>query len=702
MSAYRAPKQERRRPSALQPDPYFEWAKATGFAYYGEARRLPVLLELNDGEGSKGLNAYRFAQQVLEMRARSKHRQGWAADVSIPECELAALTPRSSTRFISLLVREKFLSNLCAGITLLNKVRRFELGRRIVPPGRKPMNSVPVQEPGCWPDAAPQVVTGLIDDGIGFAHDRLFSSDGTTRIEYFWDQQVPSSAWPPDFGTEYTKRAPVIGIDARAAASRHNGIVDEDEVYRLSGQADHTQAGHKPLAAARSHGAHVADLACNPPWPHTTPLPAAAGTRPVVAVQLPSVTVQDTSGATLAPQVYQGLCYILCRSKLIAQRSGADSLPVVVNISYGFISGPHDGSGLLESAIDQLLIDHNSLPGQRAARVVLPAGNNHLSRCHAHFSLPAGSSRELRWRVLPDDRTESSVDMWLPAGTKLGKLSVLITAPDGSNGTGAFPANGQCEFKIGNDIVGRATFFPAGSPALRSRITLWLAPTVSPDGNVPTAMAGVWLIKIRNRHGSVAVNDIHAWVQRDDTAPGYPQRGRQSTFDDPAYQRFDDGGRAVDFDNAASDVRRGGLFNAIASGSEPIVVGGYRRSDGAAATYSAGGPLLPPKRQAPNPEGPEAMLPSDDSPSQRGVLAAGTRSNSCVALSGTSVAVPQAVVGVAEWMALNAPETRNAMFLVAQSHEAMQSFPTAKPTLARGGGGRICTPSNRPPRRELR
>jgi hypothetical protein len=701
MKAIRPPTPRRSRPPALQPDPYFEWTQATGFAYYGKAGLLPVLMELNDRGADKGLTAYRFAQQVLELQARGAGLQGWAAGLRIPECELAALTPRSSTRFISFLAPQKFLDNVYCGAQLHNVVRRFELGRRVVaPPDKRPVKPARVQTLEPWPDAMPQVVTGLIDDGIAFAHDRLFSSDGATRIEYFWDQQVPSPTWPPDYGTEYTKRAPVVGIDARLSASQHNGLIDEDEVYRLSGQADHSRNGHKPLASSRSHGAHVADLACNPPCPHIPPQRPAAGARPVIVVQLPTTTVQDTSGATLAPQVYQGLCYILHRAQLIADRCGADSLPVVVNISYGFISGPHDGSGLLESAIDQLLLASN-VPGRRAARVVLPAGNNHLSRCHARLSLPPRSAKELRWRVLPDDRTESSVDVWLPANVPLGKLSVLITAPDGDTGTGAFAANGTCDFVVGGVHVGRATFFPAGSPTLRPRITLWLAPTVSPDGDVATALAGVWTIRIENLHGTAAVNDIHAWVQRDDTAPGYPQRGRQSYFDDPAYLRFDDGGRAIDIDTAASDVKREGSFNAIATGSEPIVVGGYRRSDGAAAAYSAGGPLLPPQRKPPNPQGPEAMLPSDDSPSQRGVLAAGTRSNSCVALSGTSVAVPQAVVGVAEWMALNALESRDAMFQAAQIHEAtLPPFPVPKPVLARGGAGRIRTPSNRQPRRE--
>ncbi|HYN60687.1 MAG TPA: hypothetical protein VET87_14210, partial [Rubrivivax sp.] len=517
---------------------------------------------------------------------------------------------------------------------------------------------------------------------------------------YFWDQEQPSTVWGQwGYGTEFTKRHPVDGIDQRLTNSRYGPWVDEDEVYRLSGQADHSKPGHKPLAACRSHGAHVADLACNRPGPGTPPTPPAPCARPVIAVQLPVVTVADTSGATLEPQIYNGLCYILHRAQDIASQCGMASLPVVVNVSYGLIAGPHDGSGVLEAAIDKLLIEHNS--ASSPARLVLPAGNNFLSRCHAQFTVPANGLHELLWRVLPDDWTESSVDIWFPAAANVNSLSVLITAPDGSTGTGPFTVNGTCWFPVTGTPVGQASFQAVGSTTLRARITLWLAPTADPEGKLLLAQAGLWRIQVDNRAGAAAIQDIEAWIQRDDTAPGYLRRGRQSYFDDAAYKRHDDGGRAIDVDNAASYVKRDGTLNAIATGTQPVVVGGFRRSDGAPAPYSASGPLPPPGRGAPNAYGPDAMLPSDDSPSHRGVLGAGTRSNSCVALQGTSVAAPQAAVALAEWLATGSSGTRSAVFQAAKVQEATPPpLPVPKPKPKRGGGGRIRTFSNRPPRRE--
>ena len=141
-------------------------------------------------------------------------------------------------------------------------------------------------------------------------------------------------------------------------------------------------------------------------------------------------------------------------------------------------------------------------------------------------------------------------------------------------------------------------------------------------------------------------------------------------------------------------VRRDGTLNAIATGRRSIVVGGFRRSDGVPALYSGSGPVLPPRRGAPNADGPEALLPSDEDASHRGVLAAGTRSGSCVAMSGSSVAAPQAAWLLVE-RAFAAGLAADRGWLYAEA-VAKDPFNGPKPLPERGGGGRIPTVPNRP------
>ena len=129
----------------------------------------------------------------------------------------------------------------------------------------------------------------------------------------------------------------------------------------------------------------------------------------LIGVQLPKGVTKGTSGGLLTPAALDAMHFILNRADQIASDESTGSLPVVVNLSYGIIAGPHDGSSLLERAIDQLIATRPT-----ALRVVLPAGNYYLSRCHAQFDLAAGASKVLRWRIQPDDKAESAVDVWLP------------------------------------------------------------------------------------------------------------------------------------------------------------------------------------------------------------------------------------------------------------------------------------------------
>lgn len=680
------------RAAGLHADPYYEWALTTGFRYYGSAKWLPVLIELK-----KGLTAQSFAEHVSERRRHDSDPNGWATQIRVPSFYETPPSPllRKSTRFLAVLVGQQLLADIYKkGDPPAEWIERFELGRATATLDC----ASPEPDTPNLPDFTdhPLVVTGVIDDGISFAHDRFWRAWRKTRIEYFWDQSVPNNkmkcTW--GYGREFTKRRSGTGyddhsIDDLMEASTCVGLVDEDVVYRRSGFFDQTQPGHKPLAARNSHGAHVMDLACT-----GDPMKVPAPDRwPIVAVQLPVATVADTSGATLAPQVFNGLCYVSARAQAIASAAGLVALPVVVNVSFGLIAGPHDGSGLLEAAIDDFI---QACSFQ--VRVILPAGNNFQSRCHARLSIAAGRQKEIAWRVLPDDWTESHVEIWLPLGTDTAKVTINVTAPDGTP-SGAFVAGVTQDLFSGTQKVGQAEYRPPGDAGKRALVRLSLGPTGAPDGSVPLAPAGLWRITIDNANGSTRLRLIDAWIQRDDAAPGYLRRGRQSYFDDPAYQRYDSLGRPMEYDRPASYVKRKGSLNAIATGTKTIVIGGFRRSDNKPAPYTAAGPLKYSGytgRGAPNPNGPEALFPSEDAPSLRGVLGAGTRSNSCTAMSGTSVSAPFAArFLVEEVLPLKGSlGGRNDVF------KGAKGTPPPPSEQARCGGGRIDMPSTRLPRRE--
>jgi hypothetical protein len=700
----------RTRAAGLRASPYYEWAAASGFVYYGATPWVPVLLGLRD------TTAQQFAARALQMQKRKKHEQGWAAQVRVPVFYAVRQERlRKPTRFLAVLATKDFLRTIYDGGDPAGSIECFEIGRAMEV--LEELGSPPSEAKHSGQSGRPEVVSAVIDDGVAFGHDRFWDAPEATRIEYVWDQLVPATemtgTW--GYGRQIDKRDPAEGIDRKLQDSRQAGLVDEDKFYRLMRQVDHSLPGHKPLSLRAAHGAHVMDIACNG-FGRLQP-----GTRPIVAVQLPTATTADTSGATLAPQIYNGLCYVMDRASAIAANAGTGQLPVVVNVSYGIIAGPHDGSSPLEQAMDELLdsanpVDAEGNPTAPPFRVVLPAGNNFHSRCHANVCLPKAKARELHWRALPDDWTETYVEIWMPDRDESGNpasLAVTITAPDGTS-TGAFSEGVVQELLADAGLAGWAAYYPPGVAGRRALLRLSLAPTGWPDGGMNLAPAGLYRLRIENT-GKAEVKDIHAWIQRDDTPLGYRRRGRQSYFDDPKYQRFDNAGRLIESDPVAppgvedSYVKRDGTLNAIATGKHPIVVGGLRRSDWKPAAYTGSGPVvLPPGRGSPCNEGPDVLTISDDTPSHSGVLAAGARSGSAVPLQGTSVAAPQIASWVAEELAQGRAGDREAVAeytkkIVAPPRYTERNPPAgaaAKPMPKRGGEGRIEFPSLRRPRAE--
>jgi len=151
-----------------------------------------------------------------------------------------------------------------------------------------------------------------------------------------------------------------------------------------------------------------------------------------------------------------------------------------------------------------------------------------------------------------------------------------------------------------------------------------------------TAPSGIW--EIEASANLVSGTKIEAWIQRDDSPLGYRSAGRQSYFDDEVYERFDELGDLQIEDNA-STVKRAGTLSGIATGASFVVLGGYQGRDKELSLYSASGSDAI--------RHPDASATSDTSRSLGGILGAGNRSGSVAAISGTSVAVPQAVRWIA-------------------------------------------------------
>ncbi len=554
--------------------------------------------------------------------------------------------------------------------------------RRDFPDFRLPLWGLPrgkfVDPPECgWPDGT--VVTAVIDDGLPFAHERLRDGDGGTRVHAFWDMGMFFD--PPPLASG-------IGELTKAEIDPHltpiAGSIDEDAIYLDERLLDFRDPKRKALAWRIAHGAGVVDLAAG-----YEPADDRRD-RPVVAVQLPSQVVAETAGEWLDLYVGLALFYVFDRTRRLSE-TGAP-LPVVVNFSFGNFAGPHDGSGFLERFIDLASANPASF-GLQEIRIVLPAGNAHLSRCHAVVDLRETEAVEFDWIIQPADRTDSIVELWLPDddGSR-GRVEMTLTPPFAAPVSIFETTVGFLDVFDHNGVVVGGLHSGPGSGGRRLiRATVFPTERMQPAADA-VASAGAW--KLRFARSGAGVGPVaHAWVQRDNSLYGYPQAGRQSYFDHPRYVRFALNTRPIDDDEHPEQglcpVTRESLMNAVATGAEVITAGGYLERTCAIADYSAGGPNVPPEAGSPPPVKPDVLMPSEGSTAHRGLLAAGSRSGGRAQQNGTSVAAPSLARFVVEEIASGNPANRAAIAQKAQDHDVCSS---AHRPANRGGRGSLPLP----------
>ncbi|MEO9775573.1 hypothetical protein [Roseibium sp.] len=484
------------------------------------------------------------------------------------------------------------------------------------------------------------VIQAVIDDSIAIAHDLFRTGASESRIEHAWLMGT--------LPTEQGSHSSMGRILARAETERlledcnYGGYLDEDLFYRKSGQVVPGKQVISNVALRRSHGTHVGALAAgHHMWEQCE-------TRPIICAALPMFVVEDTTGSDSLPLLYLAFHDLMKQARRFRTESGALA-PVVINFSYGNTAGPHDGTGPFAQIFEYYLGEATDGRDRQKAWLTLPAGNSNLQRLHA---VDTGEEPEkdtcLDLTVLPDDRTLSQLQIWLPNCDwhhQLDFARISVTPPFGGQEAGIQTQPGEHVSLVdgtGHEIARLAYQF-VGFPTSRGLVTLLLNPTGSLEANCALASAGVWKIKI-HRTENVPVGPFHVWVRRDETLPGFQTGARQAFFSNPSYIRYDRFGAPLPVDPPNSDcpVRRSGSLSGFACGQSPVVVGAWTMRSAELSPYSSAGPVVPGWRKGtPDRTGPDLVTKSDTSVVLRGIYSAGSRCGSWVRMSGTSVASPQ-------------------------------------------------------------
>lgn len=485
----------------------------------------------------------------------------------------------------------------------------------------------------------------VIDDGALFAHERLRTAAGKPRVAWVWIQDAdtdrtadPTSSVP--FGREL--------FPEEINDLIQNQKLDEETLYRQVGLIDMARAEPRSAAARYSHGLAVTDMLAG-----QAPGDRALDHLHILMVSLPTPLTWDTSGAYIAKFILAGVEFALARAQ--GMINAADDLnngdvTVTLNLSYGLAAGPKDGSGIFERYLNSRVQAWRKNGGKISC--FAPMGNTRLTQSHARLH-KSNAGTSLRWVIPPDDPTPNFLEIWSEPREARGspRLGLSLAVP-GQPLQRVEPAASFDRFrdlrssKEARGPIARlyhSWHAPVdGGIFGREVLTLAIQPTVPRDGNAPFAPPGHWLIVVNSEDEAVWPVDL--FVQRDDSLPGYARRGRQSWLEDDSYARRDASGRLITEDPANPGlVQRAGTYNALASNAEVTLVGGSRlTSSGDAigdASFSALGFVdAGVGRRA----GPDVMKPADGPATSPGLVGAGARSGSRVALRGTSFAAPRA------------------------------------------------------------
>lgn len=401
------------------------------------------------------------------------------------------------------------------------------------------------------------VLVGIIDFGCDYAHHNFLTDAGQTRLIQFWDQTALNNIGNVSYGRLYD------------AVEINNALRSNDPYAALSYKLERN-----------SHGTHVMDIATGNGSGSGDP--GVAPNADIIFVQ-PSSSDVPSSGPETIEKNFGDSVNLLDAIRYIFDQAG--DKPCVINISLGTNGGPHDGSTLVEKAIDGLLMEKEN----RA--VVIAAANSYEDGIHASGEIGPGEYFDLNWQV--HNITESEMEIWYPAG---GRLDVEIIDPKNKSLGSVSPmevgevmdTNNQLQVVVSNRLAD-----PNNNDNV---IGIWLK-----DQNV-----GKWRVRLTNT-GSTPV-PFHGWIERED-------RG-QSKF--------------------VGILDKTHTLGSISCGHKSITVGAYDATTPGSpiAWFSSAGPTRDGR------EKPEISAPGNN------VFAAASRSKSGKTLkSGTSMAAP-AVTGI--------------------------------------------------------
>ena len=320
------------------------------------------------------------------------------------------------------------------------------------------------------------VMLGFVDTGIDFRHADFRHIDGSSRIDFLLDAGAAR-------GTLHPELPAYDGMAVYTAADLDAVLTAEAKGMR------------PPLLITQSdfigHGSHVVGIAASNGF--ATGMGRPAGRYVGIAAQAALCFAKGTrDDLTFSDSD------LLTGVRFCMDRAADAKLPLVMNLSLGSPGGSHDGSSLLEAALDELAGDQ---PGRV---IVVAAGNSGEVDGHASSTLLDGL-HEIPIHLLPADpakatgpssqssvRLEVYYDRAAPHTGEAGEVALELKAPGGKVlkvGVGE-ALQGQFD-DDGTAIIDNSDLAMTGR---RGAVVL-----ITQAMGQPGIRAGDWILRVRGR-----------------------------------------------------------------------------------------------------------------------------------------------------------------------------------------------------------
>ena len=318
------------------------------------------------------------------------------------------------------------------------------------------------------------VLTCIIDTGIDYDHGDFYREDGTTRILSIWDQpdanDSTGTGHPSGFtyGAEYTE------------AEINSGNVSEED--------------------ANGHGTHVAGTAASSGNELVLDNTQSTQEHRGMAPKSDVVMVKTTFGGA---ELIDAMSY--------CDQVGSDEgKPVVINMSLGGHSAPHDGTSTLAQAVDNVT---------GAGRIVVAsAGNEGNQPIHVSGRVASGNTSTEPWTVgsyTPDTGTSNDyflTTFWID-GTN--DLEIVVTPPSGAY-SDTLAATGTGTVTAFRDSTEGAVYIESGIGDVNGDRYFDVEVYDATSSQEPAE--GTWTISITNDGSSSTT--YHGWTADFDDMPG--------------------------------------------------------------------------------------------------------------------------------------------------------------------------------------